>query len=86
MIKNNFIIMSFKNYTSLSKLAISNDINACDSYSNNEIALKFDKSIEASFIDNDVFLIKSNDIEIRIDIDIEFIEKSIKIFRSKDHV
>ena len=58
MSKNNFIIISVKDSSSLHKISVSNDFNETYSYSTNEIIVDIGKGIEVSFIDSDVVLIK----------------------------
>lgn len=86
MLKDHFVIISIKNSSSLSKIKVSNNVNESNSYANNEIVVNLGKPMEVTFIDDDVFLIKSNDVEIRIDIDLTSIEQSINNFRSEKHV
>lgn len=86
MLKNHFIIISVKNASSLSKIAVSNNFKKDNFFSNNEIIVDLGKPLEVMFIDDDVFLIKSKDVEIRIDIDLSSIEESIKKFKSDQYV
>ena len=83
MLKNQFVIISIKNSSSLSKLTLNN---SNSSIIDSEITVNLGKPVVASFIDEDVFLLKSDNVEIRIDINMDSIEKAIKNFKSEKYV
>ena len=83
MLKNQFVIISIKNSSSLSKLTLINSDSSCV---DSEITVNLGTPIVATFIDEDVFLVKSNNVEIRIDIDMDSIEKAIKNFKCEENV
>lgn len=86
MLNDHFMIISIKNYSSLVKLNISKTDFTNDGNNSSEISLNLGDSIKTSFIDNDLLLIESNNLEIRIDVDIDSIEKTIARFKSDNNV
>ena len=86
MLNDHFMIISIKNYSSLVKLNISKTDFTNDGKNSSEISLNLGDSIKTSFIDNDLLLIESNNLEIRIDVDIDSIEKTIARFKSDNNV
>ena len=83
MLKNQFVIISIKNSSSLSKLTLNN---SNSSIIDSEITVNLGKPVVASFIDEDVFLLKSDNVEIRIDINMDSIETAINNFKSEENV
>ena len=83
MLKNQFVIISIKISSSLSKLTLNN---SNSSIIDSEITVNLGKPVVASFIDEDVFLLKSDNVEIRIDINMDSIETAINNFKSEENV
>ena len=79
------MIISIKDYSSLVKLNLSTIDLAINGKNSSEISLNLGDSIKISVIDNDLLLIESNNLEIRIDVDIDSIEKTIAKFKSDNH-
>lgn len=83
MSNEHFIIISLKKLNSLKKLVLITDNGNGKFPNENEVCIDIGKSVNINFLDFDVLNISSDLVDVRIDMDISFLERSIKKFRDE---
>lgn len=86
MLKDHFVVLTGKNLSLIKNLSINNKLDDISLFNTVIMELNIGENVQSCFIDDDILLIESNDCEIRIDISIASMERSIEKFRSETHV
>ena len=77
-----YILINLNKLKSLIRFKVNNKINNEENCIDFECAIELGKNFNISFLENDIFQIVSKDVDIRIDVDLDSIERAIVKFRA----